>query len=102
MDDSQHTNPFTGKRSSKGLYMTKKRKELLERYNNDNVTDKEAQQVESLMKLYELSKMKTSVDEQFKDLKRSYGRGVLEFSYKGIGYYNAKKIILLGSSGSGK
>lgn len=102
MDDSQHTNPFTGKRSQKGLYMTKKRKELLERYNNDNVSDKEAQQVESLMKLYELSKMKTSVDEQFKDLKRSYGRGVLEFSYKGVGYYNAKKIILLGSSGSGK
>ena len=67
MDDSQHTNPFTGKRSQKGLYMTKKRKELLERYNNDNVSDKEAQQVESLMKLYELSKMKTSVDEQFKE-----------------------------------
>ena len=102
MNDSQHTNPFTGKRSNKGIYMTKKRKELLERYNNDNVSDKEAQQVESLMKLYELSKMKTSVDEQFKDLKRSYGRGVLEFSYKGVGYYNAKKIILLGSSGSGK
>lgn len=102
MDDSQHTNPFTGKRSKKGIYMTKKRKELLERYNNDNVSAKESQQVESLMKLYELSKMKTSVDEQFKDLKRSYGRGVLEFSFKGVGYYNAKKIILLGSSGSGK
>ena len=54
MDDLQHTNPFTGKRSNKGLYMTKKRKELLERYNNDNVSDKEAQQVESLMKLYEM------------------------------------------------
>ena len=46
MNDS-HENPFTGKRSKKGLYMTKKRKELLERYNNDNVSDKEAQQVES-------------------------------------------------------
>ena len=67
MDDSQHTNLFTGKRSQKGLYMTKKRKELLERYCNDNVSEKESQQVESLMKLYELSKMKTSGDEQWRD-----------------------------------
>ena len=94
MNDS-HENPFTGKRSKKGLYMTKKRKELLERYNNDNVSFEEAQQVESLMKLYELSKMKTTIDDQFKEIKRAYGRGVLEFAYKGVGYYNAKKIILL-------
>ena len=50
------------------------------------------------MKLYELSQMKTKIDDQFKEIKRAYGRGVLEFSFRGVGYYNAKKIILLGSS----
>lgn len=95
-------NPFTGKVTRKGMYMNKKRKDLVEKYNRGELDEKESKDAEELIKLYEASKMAISVDEQFKDLERYSGRGVLDFAHKGMKFYEAKKILLIGSSGSGK
>lgn len=95
-------NPFTDTKTYKGVYITKQRKREIERYNNGDCNDKEQKNVEELMRLYELSRMKDPIEQQFAELRRNYGKGVLQYSHKGVNYYDAKKIILIGSSGSGK
>lgn len=96
------TNPFTGKKTRKGPYLTKKRKQQLDAYNNDQLSDKDAKDVEELMHLYEISKMKIPIEDQVKDLQRKSGKGILNFPHEGVKYYDAKKILLIGNSGSGK
>lgn len=95
-------NPFTGKKTRKGPYMTSKRKQQLDSYNKGELDDKEAKNVEELMHLYEISKMKIPIEDQVKDLERKSGKGVLSFPHSGVKYYDAKKILLIGNSGSGK
>ena len=95
-------NPFTDKKTRKGPYITKKRKQQLEAYNNGQLNDQDAKDVEELMHLYEISKMKIPIEEQVKDLQRKGGKGVLNFPHEGVKYYDAKKILLIGNSGSGK
>lgn len=101
-DQLSRKNPFTGKKTRKGMYMTKERKKLLDQYHRGELDDKESLDAEELMRLYELSKMTTSIEDQVKDLERYSGRGVLDFAHKGMKFYEAKKILLIGSSGSGK
>ena len=95
-------NSFTGKQSSKGPYLTKKRQRMIDRYKKGESDEKEKTEVEELMKLFEMSKQSKDINEQFQDCTRQLSRGVLEFSAKGMEYYNAIKILLIGSSGSGK
>lgn len=102
MEQYTRRNPFTNARTKRSVYLTQQRKDLLERYNHEELNDEEQKNVEELMRLYELSHMKDPIEEQFKGLQRNYGKGVLQYSHKGVGYYSAKKIILIGSSGSGK
>ena len=95
-------NVFTGNKTSKGPYMTKKRQRMLDRYSRGESDDLECQKVEELMRLFEMSKQAKSIDEQFNDVSRCQSRGVLDFPATGMQYYNAIKILLIGSSGSGK
>ena len=95
-------NPFTGKKTVRGPYINKKRRDQIDKYNHGELGEKDARDVEQLMHLYEISKMKTSIEEQVKDLQRKGGKGVLSFAHEGVKYYDAKKILLIGSSGSGK
>lgn len=95
-------NPFTNVRTRKGPYITKKRRDQIDKYNHGQLGEKDAKDVEELMHLYEISKMKTPIEEQVKDLQRTGGKGVLSFAHEGVKYYDAKKILLIGSSGSGK
>lgn len=102
IDQINRVNPFTERKTRKSVYITKQRQKLIDKYNNNECNDREQKNVEELMRLYELSRMRDSIEDQFSELKRSYGKGVLAYGHKGIGYYEAKKIILIGSSGSGK
>lgn len=95
-------NAFNGNQTSKGPYLTKKRKRMIERYNKGESSEQEARDVEELMKLFEMSKQSKDINEQFNDCTRQLSRGVLEFAAKGMNYYNAIKILIIGSSGSGK
>ena len=95
-------NSFTGKQTTRKPYMTQKRKKLIERYENGLTDDQESQKVEELMRLFELSKQSKKIEEQFNDVTRQASRGVLDFPASGMSYYNAIKILLIGSSGSGK
>ena len=102
VDQLNCTNPFTGKKRRKGPYITKKRRDQIDKYNKGELNDKDARDVEELMRLYEISKMRTPIEDQVKDLQRKTGRGVLDYAYKGMKFYESKKILLIGSSGSGK
>ena len=102
MENAVKHNPFTGRQITKGVYMTNKRKKLIENYNSGQTTAEESEKVEELMRLFEMSKQAKSIDEQFTDVTRASSRGVLDFPASGMSYYNAIKILLIGSSGSGK
>ena len=102
MEKSIKHNVFTGHQQTKGPYLTNKRKKLIEKYNSGLTDDRESQKVEELIKLFEMSKQSKSIDQQFQDVTRCQSRGVLDFPASGMSYYNAIKILLIGSSGSGK
>ena len=67
---------FTGNKITKGVYMTNKRKKLIEKYNSGQTTAEESEKAEELMRLFEMSKQAKSIDEQFKDVTRASSRGV--------------------------
>ena len=102
MENTIIHNAFTGRQITKGVYMTNKRKKLIEKYNSGQTTAEESEKAEELMRLFEMSKQAKSIDEQFKDVTRASSRGVLDFPASGLSYYNAIKVLIIGSSGSGK
>ena len=48
-DQLNCTNPFTGKKRRKGVYITKKRRDQIDKYNKGELNDKEARDVEVLV-----------------------------------------------------
>jgi len=101
-NSSQRVNPLTGKKITRNMYLTKKRKNLLEKSKNGETSLEEERKVEDLIKIYNMSKQTLPIEEQFKDVSRATGKGVLKYSHSGLQYYSALKILIVGSSGSGK
>lgn len=99
-----NVNPFDKKaRVRDYLYNTKRRQEILSKVNNDEMLNELDKNVLARYnkKIAELDKC-ASEKEQFKDLDRAVGKGVMSFKWKGSEYYNAIKAIILGESGAGK
>jgi len=98
-----HTNPLSGRRTTKSLYLTKKRKNLIDKVNNGEGTIDDQKRVEELVKIYEMSKNIKPIEDQFRDVSRCAGsKGILSFAHSGVKYFNALKVLIIGSSGSGK
>lgn len=97
-------NPFDGKkRTVPRPYLSGRRKEVLEKVNNNWELDSNDKVVlERYKKRIDQYDKQENFEDSFKDVSRAEGRGMLDFDFGGQAYYNAIKCLILAESGAGK
>lgn len=96
-------NPFNYQSQYRPMYNTKRRQEVIDKVNNNEELSKiDSLVLDNYNKRLQILDTCASEKEQYSNLIRNPGKGIMNFKWKGSEYYNAIKAIILGESGAGK